>query len=393
LHHRSARVEAFPVGCEFETRWFVVTNGSEAMPCFVGLDYAKRMTSICVVDELGNRICEGVAPSTPEAVTQYLRGHRRRYALVGMEASTPTWFQAGLVKARFHAVHIEALRAHGHLKANRNKTDRNDARGIAEMMRTGAFRPVHAKSSEARRLRTLLAARSLLLRKRLDLDQGLCTVLGELGLALKIGHGRTFPERAALVARADPELQAVVERFLTIRQQIREAIDDLEIKLSDAAQADPVCRRLMSAPGIGPLTALTFRAAVDDPARFHSSRDVGAHFGLTPRTSQSGEIERHGRISKRGDGGVRKALFLSALSLLRPFSRPSSLRAWGWEVAKRRGKGKAAVAVARRLAVILHRMWVDEREFDWGDPSADHEVVASSTNARGQTVEPDADSE
>jgi transposase len=335
------------------------------MVFYVGLDYSKLSTSICVLNEDGLLAEEGATESTPKAITAFLRGQRRRYALMGLEASTPAWLLEGLLKAKFRAVLIETWRAHAILQTTTNKTDRNDARGIAELMRIGAYRPVHAKSTESRRLRLMLVARSHLKRKQLDVEKGLSAALREYGLMLERGGRLSFAARAKALAQRNPDLQPLLELFLHAREVLAEGAQAIEAKLHRDAAADPICRRLMSAPGVGPITAVTFRSAVDDPTRFAHSRDVAAHFGLTPVTQQSGRRERRGHISKCGDGAVRTALFLAAYTLMKKNARPSPLRAWGQDISQRRGHSKALVAVARRLAVILHRMWIDETEYLW----------------------------
>ena len=164
-------------------------------------------------------------------------------------------------------------------------------------------------------------------------------------------------------------LSSLVEPLLSIIAVMTQEADRLTRQVLDAVRAEPICRRLMSVPGVGPLTALAFRATIDRPDRFRKSRDVGAHLGLTPRRYQSGETDVQGRISRCGDELARTALYEAAHSLLIRSSKWSALRAWGMNVAKRRGMARARVAVARKLAVLMHRMWCDETEFRWGKQS------------------------
>ncbi|MFI4933263.1 MAG: IS110 family transposase [Caulobacterales bacterium] len=284
------------------------------MPCYVGLDCSKHTTSICVLDQSGDPISEGVTETSPKAIAGFLRGKRRRYALIGIEAATAHhWLYQGLVRAKFPIVCIEAYHAHGVLNARRNKTDKNDARGIAEMMLSGIYKEVHHKSLESRRLRMLLSARRLLLRRQLDLEKHLCAAAQEFGLKLSRGGTKSFEQRALAVAKGEPVLEELATSLLRIRRALIEEVAAFEARILREARSDPVCRRLMTVPGVGPFAAVTFRAAVDDPTRFAHSRDVGAHFGLTPRTYQSGQVDRRGRISKRGDPTVRTVLFLRAL--------------------------------------------------------------------------------
>jgi transposase len=335
------------------------------MAHYVGLDCSKRTTSICVVDDRGKIVEEGVAESRPDAISKFLRGGGRRYALVGTEASSPAWLCDGLTKRRFRLVRIESFHAHGVLRAQRNKTDRNDARGIAEIMRIGAFKEVQARSPESRRLRALLSGRSVLQDKLLEVEQALTTLLGEHGLELPKLPQATRATRLSALVKGRPYLDRLGHQFIHIASELSAGVAELDAVIVAEAAGDPVCRRLMTAPGVGPIVALTYRAAVDDPTRFSSSRDVAAHFGLTPRTYNSGLVERRGRISKRGDPTVRKALFLSARCVLRPSTRPSALKTWGLAIVQKSGWTKGAVAVARRLAVILHLMWLTETDFLW----------------------------
>jgi transposase len=333
------------------------------MPHHVGIDYAQLTSTICVLDDKGAVVDEAVVPSTVKDVTRFLRGKRRRYRTVGAEASSPAWFLDGLRKARLPLACLDPWHAHSILRTTRNKTDRNDARGIAEIVRVGAFKAVHLKSEQCRRIRLLLKARSLLQLKQRDIEASLKALLADCGACA--GGVRTKAKGALKLGKSHAELQPLVDLLGQITIQIGKGVKAIESDLITAARLDPVCRRLMTAPGVGPLTALAFRAAIDDPRRFSRSRDVAAHFGLTPRTYQSGQRDTRGHISKCGDASVRKALFWAGVIIQRRNTRASGLKAWGESIAQRRGSRRAAVALARRLAVILHRMWLDETEFLW----------------------------
>ncbi len=244
------------------------------------------------------------------------------------------------------------------------KTDRNDARAIAQVVRTGWFRAVHVKSALSQELRALLTARKLLVAKLRDLDSGIRGLLR--GFGLKVGQvgERSFPSRIRELT-GGLSLEAVIEPLLRARSALIAERDHLHGLVMAAARQDEVCRRLMTVPGVGPVTALTFCSAVDDPLRFSRSRAVGAHFGLTPRRYQSGETDRTGHISKQGDALARQALYEAANVLLTRTNRWSALKAWGLSVAKRAGMRRAKVAVARKLAAVLHAMWREGTEFCW----------------------------
>ena len=342
------------------------------MPCFVGLDSSKHTTHICVLDEQGRTLDEGSTTSDPKAIVAFLRGKGRRYARIGMEAwSLASWLYAGLAKAGLPVIVIEASHAHGMLTATRrNKTDRNDARGIAELMHRGIYKAVHVKTRASQDIRAQLTVRKLLRAKAHDIENGIQSLLLVYGLKLRSGLSATFERHALALAKPAPHVHDLLEPLLAVRRRILEEVTTLDLRLKTLAAEDPVCQRLMTAPGVGPLTALTFRAAIDEPRRFAQSRSVGVHLGLTPRTRQSGEKETRGGISKMGDGSARSALFMAAITQMRRSTRSSWLKTWGEAVAARRGRKKAAIAVARKLAVTLHAMWVNETEFRWIDQAA-----------------------
>jgi transposase len=251
-----------------------------------------------------------------------------------------------------------------------NKTDRNDARGIAQIMRTGWYRAVHVKSRSCRSWRALLTARRMVLNKQRDVENGIRALLREVGLKVGTPSRKDFPARVRELAADDPVLAGLSESLLSVIEVMNQEVEKLTKRVLDEVRSEPTCRRLMTVPGVGPLTALAFRATIDQPDRFRKSRDVGAHLGLTPRRYQSGETDVQVRISRCGDELARTALYEAAHSLLIRSSKWSALRAWGMSIAKRRGMARARVAVARKLAVILHRMWADGSEFRWGKPAA-----------------------
>lgn len=336
------------------------------MECFVGLDGSVKTTSVCVMDAGGTIIREGKAESSPEAIAAFLSFCSDRYSRVGLEAGPLCqWLYAGLAKAGFPVICIETRHVQAVLSARPNKTDRNDARGIAQMMRVGLYRPVHVKTLASQKIRALLSGRRFLQAKLLDVENSIRGLLRNFGLKVGMVTRARYEARILELIEDVPSLQAIIGPMLAVRRVVREQYVGLHKKMLALARADVDCSLLMSAPGVGPLVALTYRAAIDEPARFQRSRSVGAHFGLAPRTHQSGEIDRRGRITKNGDETLRSALFEAAMVLLRPQAKSSALKAWGLRVAKRRGMAKAMIAVARRLSIILHRMWIDRVPFRW----------------------------
>ena len=337
------------------------------MGYFAGLDVSLDETAICIVDDAGHIVREARAASEPDVLAAFFGTCGMRMERVGLEACSLTaWLHAGLTEAGLPAICIEARQAKAAMGAMPNKTDRNDARGIAQIMRTGWYRAVHVKSPPCRSWRALLTARRMLLNKRRDVENGIRALLREAGLKVGTPSRKAFPARVRELAADDPVLASLAGSMLTVIEAMTQEVDQLTKRVLDEVRVEPICRRLMTVPGVGPLTALAFRATIDQPDRFRRSRDVGAHLGLTPRRYQSGETDIQGHISRCGDELARTALYEAAHSLLIRSSKWSALRAWGMNVAKRRGMARARVAVARKLAVILHRIWADGSEFRWG---------------------------
>ena len=336
------------------------------MEYYAGLDVSLEQTSVCVVDAQGQVVREAKVASEPEALIRFLSGQECRIMRVGLEAGPLSqWLHAGLVEAGFEAVLLETRHVKAALSAMTVKTDRRDARGIAQLLRLGWYRPVHAKSASAQEVRSLLTARKLIQAKLLDIESGIRGILRGFGLKVgPISRGR-FEARIRDLVEGQTTLNTVVGSMLAARSALQAEFARLHPTLLTLVRADPVCRQLMSVPGVGAVVAITFRSGVDDPTRFPRSRDVGPHFGLTPRKYQSGQVDVTGSISKVGDRMVRTALYEAASVMLTRTVRMSPLKSWAMGVAKRRGAKKARVALARKLGVILHRMWVDGTSFRW----------------------------
>ena len=336
------------------------------MKYFAGLDVSVQETSVCVVDETG-RICrEMKVVSHPEDLIRALKNPDWGLVRIGLEAGPMSqWLYSGLAEAGLPAICIETRHAKSFLKAQVNKTDRNDARGIAQMMRVNLFRPVHVKTLLNQKRRALLTARALLKEKALAFENDIRGLLRNFGLKVGIVGVGKFEERIRELMETLPDLQEIITPLLDARRKLREEFSKLHRRLLDIVQHDEVCHRLMTIPGIGPVTSLAFVCTIDVPARFATSRAVGPALGLTPVINQSGESRRIGRISACGDAIMRGLLYEAAQVLLTRVKKWSWLKAWAMNVAKRRGLRKAIVALARRLAVIMHRMWSDGTEFRW----------------------------
>ncbi len=336
------------------------------MEHYAGLDVSLELTSVCIVDAQGGIVRETKVPSEPEALVRYFTNLSLSISRIALEAGPLSqWIHAGLVAAGFEAVLLETRHVKAALSAMTVKTDRRDARGIAQLLRLGWYRPVHAKSVGAQEVRALLTARKLMQSKLLDVE---CSIRGVLrGFGLKVGpisRGR-FAMRVGELVEGQPILETIIDAMLGARSALEAEFKRLHRTLLSLVRDDPVCRQLMSVPGVGAIVAITFKSGVDDPSRFKHSRDVGPHFGLTPKKYQSGELDVTGSITKVGDRMVRTALYEAASVMLTRTVRFSGLKAWGMAVAKRRGTRKARVALARKLGVILHRMWIDGSNFRW----------------------------
>lgn len=337
------------------------------MDHYAGLDVSLEETAICVVDGTGRIVKEMRVPSEPEALVAALREIDLPLKRIGLEACSLTaWLHDELRSAGLPAICIETRQANAAMKTMPNKTDRNDARALAQIMRTGWFRAVHVKSRQCRLWRSLLVARRTVLNEMRSIENVVRAMLREAGLKLGKPSRAAFAGRVRELAGGDALVTALVEPLLTILATMADQFARLTKQVLGIVRGEEVCRRLMSVPGVGPITALAFRATIDRPDRFQRSRDVGAHLGLTPARYQSGETDISGKISRCGDELARTALYEAAHTLLVRSRKWSSLRAWGMKVAKHRGMARARVAVARKLAVILHRMWSDQTEFRFG---------------------------
>jgi len=336
------------------------------MEYYVGLDVSLKQTSICVVNQTGSVVREGVVDSDPEAIAGFLRAQAPGAVRIGLETGpTATWLWTELKRLGLPVICIDARHAKAVLKMQINKSDRNDAVGIARIMQTGWFKEVRVKDLDSHAVRALLASRALLVKIKRDLENQVRGLLKNFGLVIGRAKFNVFAVRAEELIEGRPELVAAVRPLLDARQAIEQQVDDLDRKVQKLARHNAQVRRFMSVPGVGPVTALCFKATIDDPARFKRSRSVGAYVGLTTRRHASGELDWSGRISKCGDAMLRMYLFEAAGVLLTRVPKWSALKAWGTRLIKRIGLRKAKVAVARKLAVILHRMWIDGTEFSW----------------------------
>ena len=345
------------------------------MKRYVGLDVSQATTAICVVDDEGKTLAEGSTATEPGAIAAFVARRAPDAVRIGMETGPlSVWLWNELRGLGLPVVCMDARHANAGLKVMLAKTDRNDAAGLAQLVRTGWFRQVHVKAESSHVVRAELATRTLLVRMRCDLENQIRGILKTFGLVVGKAPSRLVKRAHEIIAdelATKPELATLVASLLGMRTSVVERIEALDRRLRTRARTTPVCRRLITVPGVGSITALAIWSSIDDQARFARSRDVGAYFGLTPQRYASGEMNRSGRITKRGDGTVRTLLYEAANVVLVKISRTSALRSWGLAIAQRSGFKKAKVAVARKLAVLLHRLWRDGTEFRWSaEPAA-----------------------
>lgn len=347
------------------------------MDHYAGSDVSLECSSVCIVDASGKIVREGKVASEPEALIAWFGSFGCRLARIGLEAGPLSqWLYAAMREAGLAVELLETRHVHDAFKAMPVKSDRNDARGIAQLMRLGWFRPVHCKSIGAQETRAVLTARKLVQSKLRDVENSLRGILRGFGLKVGTTTPRRFAGRIKELVTGHPMLEAVATSLLVVHEVLLREFNGFERRVRTMARSDARAKLLMSTPAVGPIVALTYSAAIDDPARFKSSKMAGAHFGLTPKKYQSGETDYTGRISKIGDASVREALYQAAhVMLTKPVKGCPGLKSWAMRIARRAGMNKAKVALARKLAVIMHRMLADNKLFN---PSAGTKPIVAA---------------
>ena len=336
------------------------------MDHYAGIDVSLECSSVCVVDATGKIVREGKVTSEPEALIAWFSALGLPMGRIGLEAGPLSqWLYAAMRTAGLAVELLETRHVRDAFKSMLVKSDRNDARNIAQLMRHGWFKPVHCKSIAAQEKRALLTARKLVQSKLLDIQNSLRGILRGFGLKVGKTTSTRFSGRIKELVTGHPNLEVIAEALLAVHAVLLREFKSFEKRLRLTARSDTRTRLLMSVPGVGTIVALTYASAIDDPARFTSSKRVGPHFGLTPKKYQSGQTDYTGRISKIGDASVRTALFEAAHTILtKPLKGCTQLKSWAMRIARRAGMLKAKVALARKLAVIMHRMLADGQSFN-----------------------------
>ena len=336
------------------------------MDHYAGIDVSLEYSSVCVVDANGKIVREGKVPSEPDALISWFGSLGLELSRIGLEAGPLSqWLYAAMKQAGLVVELLETRHVRDAFKAMPVKSDRNDARGIAQLMRLGWFRPVHCKSIGAQETRAVLTSRKLVQSKLLDVENHLRGIVRGFGLKVGKTTNVSFARRIRELVANHASLEMIAKALLSVHAVLLREFKAFEKQVRSMARQDAKARLLMSTPAVGPIVALTYASAIDDPGRFKSSKLVGAHFGLTPKKYQSGQTDYTGRISKIGDASVRTALYEAAhIMLTKPLTGCSELKSWAMRLARRAGMSKAKVALARRLAVIMHRMLSDGTAFN-----------------------------
>jgi transposase len=347
------------------------------MEQYAGIDVSLEYSSVCIVDGGGKIVGEGKVASEPAALIGYFQSLGFALSRIGLEAGPLSqWLYAAMKEAGLAVELLETRHVHDAFKAMPVKSDRNDARGIAQLMRLGWFRPVHCKSIAAQEVRAMLTARKLMQSKLRDVENHLRGILR--GFGLKVGHttARSFAGRICDLVSGQANLAAITQALLAVHAVLLREFNGFEKRVRIMARTHVQAKLLTTTPAVGPIVGLTYACAIDDPTRFKSSKQTGAHFGLTPKKYQSGQTDYTGRISKIGDAAVREALYQAAhVMLTKPVKGCSRLKSWAMRIARRAGMRKTKVALARKLAVIMHRMLADAKQFN---PDATTKPVAAA---------------
>jgi transposase len=367
------------------------------MKYYAGLDVSNAETSICIVDQDNNIVKEAKVDSDPDAIHQYFTKKGIQLEKIGIEAGALSYWLVTGLKARGwkNVFCIDSRVMASILAVNINKTDRNDARSIANAMRCNNYKEVHIKSIESIKTNCLLSSRKALVKQKNQLGGTVRGILKTFGIKLPKGKEsirQAIKEALAFDKYSPDDLKlsvnvdwSVIEALVVCYEKIDEQLAILEKKLELLAKEDQVVQRLITHPGVGIVTAMSFKAEIDDPTRFKKSRSVGAYFGMTPKQFSSGETIKQGRVSKNGSNEMRALLHEAGVVLITRTKKNSKLKSWGLKKKRKLKTQKAGMAVGRKIAINLHRMWLEGRDFD---PQLDAEEFypEEKRKARGKRI-------
>lgn len=347
------------------------------MKHYVGLDVSNKETSVCIVNEKGNIVKEAKISTDPNVIHRYLSKTKFDFDIIGLETgSLSHWLITVLKSLGWPVICIDSRFMAAILSTNINKTDRNDARAIANAMRCNNYKEVYIKSLQARRVSCLLAVRAALVKQKNQIRNVIRGLLKTFGVKLAKGATTSIREliKDALAfddftVAGEKKLSddidwSVFECLIVSCEAIEIQLKKLDKKVEEAAELDKVAKRLMTIDGVGPITAMTYKAVIDDPTRFKKSRSVGACLGMTPKQYSSGESVAQGKISKHGSKELRTLLHEAGVSMLTKCKGKSKLKNWGLKKQRKMGTQKAGMAVGRKMAIIMHRMWLEDKDFD-----------------------------
>ena len=337
------------------------------MAHFVGLDISQKDTAVSVVDEASEQVWRGKVPTDPQAISDVLDYRAPLLARVGLETGPlSTWLWHAMNEKGIPVICMDARHAKAGLAVQINKTDENDALGLAQLVRAGWYREVKVKSLGSHLLRGVLGARAQLVSTRTQITTTIRGLLKNLGVVVAVGRRQTFSTAVEEAIDGKPALITMVAPLLLAWRAVTEQIHAYDVLLRQHALHNEATKRLMTVPGVGPVVAVAFASMIDEPARFAKSTSVGAYLGLTPKRYQSDEKDLTGAISRTGDTLVRAYMFEAANVLLTRVKRWTAMKAWGVKLARRIGINRARAAVARKMAIVMHRMLVSKTDFRWG---------------------------
>jgi len=337
---------------------------------YIGLDVSNKSTAICIVSERGDVVEEFSVNTKESSVAKGLKKYRGSRCVV--EASPLAETICSWVEGVGISVDILDTRQAKVVTATKKKTDRLDARKLAQLCRTGWYGRVYRKSGEARNLRSYLTARMQLVKSATGLLSSIRGILRAHGLVVPAGSGEKFEKNVRdLLKKQDSMLQCAIEPLLCMWKELEEQAERMYRELDrQISRKNPAIKRLITVPGVGPVTATAFIATIDDPRRFSSGEQVSSYLGLVPSVYQSGDFEVKGRITRHGDNLLRWLLVEAATTLLTRSRKSCPLKEWGLKLQEKKGFGKARVAVARKLACLLHHLWMTEQEFEFQEVTA-----------------------